>query len=197
MLRTLSCLTLKFAPVNDSTTAALKMDILTHCRKLLCLLAFLTVASVTAGDQKLIRISTEKVDGVTSFFVENLQYADVTVTIEMETENLASTAALPFTATIPPRARTNVFVLTPENPREDSTWSYTYYATWGSLHVTHDNDYIYALPYPSGMKFPVSQAFHGKYSHPRAGRGGGANAAHPQAPHQARAGDCRVQGTAG
>ena len=141
------------------------MDILTHCRKLLCLLAFLTVASVTAGDQKLIRISTEKVDGVTSFFVENLQYADVTVTIEMETENLASTAALPFTATIPPRARTNVFVLTPENPREDSTWSYTYYATWGSLHVTHDNDYIYALPYPSGMKFPVSQAFHGKYSH--------------------------------
>ena len=121
--------------------------------------------NVQAGEQKLIRITTHKDDGTTSFFIENLQHADVTVTIEMEVENLASTVTLPFTATIPPRVKTNVFVLTPDNPREDSSWSYTYYATWGNLHVEHDDQYDYALPYPSGMRFPVSQGFHGKYSH--------------------------------
>lgn len=148
------------------TGYAHKRDSLPFSRTLYCALAgLLCCVSLNAGEQKLIRITTQKDDGTTSFFVENLQHADVTVTIEMDVENLSSTVTLPFTATIPPRAKTNVFVLAPQNPREDSSWSYTYYATWGNLHVDHDNEYDYALPYPSGMRFPVSQGFHGKYSH--------------------------------
>lgn len=127
--------------------------------------ALLFAPGLLAGEQKLIRITTEKHGRTTSFFLENLQHADVTVTLEMELENLRGTAELPFTATIAPQTKTNIFNLTPEDRSEDSSWSYTYYATWGSLHVTHDNDYSYTLPYPAGMKFPVSQGFHGKYSH--------------------------------
>ena len=149
----------------NRTLPVLKKDILRFSSDLLCLCLLLVGASLQAGEQKLIRITTQKNDGTTKFFVENLQHADVTVTIEMEVENLSSTVSLPFTATIPPQVKTNVFELSPENPREDSSWSYTYYATWGSLHVDHDNDYNYGLPYPSGMRFPVSQGFHGKYSH--------------------------------
>lgn len=131
---------------------------------MLCL-GFLWSPTVLGGEQKLIRISTEKGENQTDFFVENLQYADVTVSIEMEIKNLHSSAPVPFTATIPPRTKTNVFSLAPVDPHEDSSWSYTYYATWGNLDVKHEDSYLYALPYPSGMTFPVSQGFHGKYSH--------------------------------
>jgi murein DD-endopeptidase MepM/ murein hydrolase activator NlpD len=129
------------------------------------LLFLLAGYSASAQEQKLIRISTQKEGDKTHFVVENLQYADVTVTIEIELKNLKASQAVPYTATIPPRGKADVFDLTPENPKQDSSWSYTYYATWGSLSVEHDNSYVYALPFPSGMAFPVSQGFHGKYSH--------------------------------
>lgn len=117
------------------------------------------------GEQKLIKITTTKTEGVTQFFVENLQFADVTVTIDLELKNLTSSASAPFTATIPPRQKQEVFTLNPTEPTEDSSWSYTYYATWGNLSVQHDDSYMYQLPYSPGVSFPVSQGFHGKYSH--------------------------------
>lgn len=131
---------------------------------LLLALALFPVSS-PAGEQKLIHISTQKKDDKTEFFVENLQYADVTVTLEFELSNLSSTVSLPYTATIPPRTKVNVFDLAPVDSKKDSTWSYTYYATWGSLTAKPDENYVYALPFSAGMSFPVSQGFHGKYSH--------------------------------
>lgn len=131
----------------------------------LALCFFLSGFSAFGQDQKLIRITTQKNGDQTHLFVENLQFADVTVTIEMELKNLASSQPVPYTATIPPRTKVEVFDLTPQNAKQDSSWSYTYYATWGSLTAAHDDSYIYALPFAPGMAFPVSQGFHGKYSH--------------------------------
>ena len=126
-----------------------------------CLLCFTS----QAGEQKLVRISSHKKDNQTEFYVENLQNADVTVTIEMELVNLVSPEKLPYTATIPPRSKVKMFSVSPSDSAQDSSWSYTYYATWGSLNVAHDDTYIYHLPYRPGEAFPVSQGFHGKYSH--------------------------------
>jgi murein DD-endopeptidase MepM/ murein hydrolase activator NlpD len=125
---------------------------------------FLSV-TVHAGEQKLIKITNQKKDDHTDFYVENLQYADVTVTLEVELKNLSSTEKLPYTATIAPRSKVKVFALSPADSKQDSSWSYTYYATWGNLNVTHDDSYIYHLPYAPGQAYPVSQGFHGKYSH--------------------------------
>jgi murein DD-endopeptidase MepM/ murein hydrolase activator NlpD len=127
-------------------------------------LALLPV-DLSAGEQKLIKITTQKSEDRTEFHVENLQHADVTVTIEMETKNLTVSKSLPFTVTLQPRSKTAVFDVTPTDADKDSSWSYTYYATWGSLHVTHDDSHIYNLPFAPGKMFPVSQGFHGKYSH--------------------------------
>jgi murein DD-endopeptidase MepM/ murein hydrolase activator NlpD len=131
------------------------------------IVAFLLLSLIPlfASEQKLIKISTQKRDDRTEFLVENLQHADVTVTIEIELKNLSADHKVPFTATISPRTKTAVFSVTPVNPNEDSSWSYTYYATWGSLTATHEDTYMYVLPYASGKVFPVSQGFHGKYSH--------------------------------
>jgi murein DD-endopeptidase MepM/ murein hydrolase activator NlpD len=121
--------------------------------------------TLSAGEQKLIKISSQKKEGETLFFVENLQHADVTVTIEMDLKNLEPSAPVPYTVTVPPREKLQAFTLTAVDPKQDSSWSYTYYATWGSLSVQHDDTHMYQLPYPSGLSFPVSQGFHGKYSH--------------------------------
>ena len=127
-------------------------------------LCVLTTAA-SAGDQKLVKISNQKKDGRTEFFLENLQDAEVTVTLEFELKNLSSTQPLPFTTTVAPRTKLAAFSLSQIEPKDDSTWSYTYYATWGSLSAEHDNSATYILPYPAGQSFPVSQGFHGKYSH--------------------------------
>lgn len=136
-------------------------------RRVLALALLFSAFSVTivGGEQKLIKISSSKKDGETQFYVENLQHADVTVTIDVELKNLNSTGPMPFTATIPAREKVEVFTLTPADAKQDSSWSYTYYATWGSLNVQHDDSQMYQLPYPTGLSFPVSQGFHGKYSH--------------------------------
>jgi murein DD-endopeptidase MepM/ murein hydrolase activator NlpD len=122
-------------------------------------------AATSAAEQKLVKISSQKKDGRTEFFIENLQDAEVTVTLELELKNLASSQPLPFTTTLSPRVKVSAFALTQVEPQEDSTWSYTYFATWGSLTVEHDDSSSYILPYPAGQSFPVSQGFHGKYSH--------------------------------
>src|SRR5688572_3089438 len=82
-----------------------------------CLLSVAT----SAGEQKLVKISSKKSDGRTEFFVQNLQDAEVTVTLEFELKNLASSEPLPFTTTVKPRTKVPVFSLSQINPEEDST----------------------------------------------------------------------------
>jgi murein DD-endopeptidase MepM/ murein hydrolase activator NlpD len=132
---------------------------------LICGLFLAFPARSLAGEQKLVKISTQKKDGNTEFFVENLQSAEVTVTIEMEVKNLTCSTDLPFTATIAPKQKTSVFTLKQSDAGKDSSWSYTYYATWGTLEATHDDSASYILPFSPGQSYPVSQGFHGKYSH--------------------------------
>lgn len=151
-----ACLFAKFAVRNLDTLRRVMLVALTYS-----VLSF----SLHAGDQKLIKITTQKKDGETQFYVENLQHADVTVTIDLELKNLDPSESVPFTATIPAREKLSAFTLTPTDPKLDSSWSYTYYATWGSLDARHDDTQMYQLPYPTGLSFPVSQGFHGRYSH--------------------------------
>lgn len=152
----LPCLVAKFAVRN--------LDTIRRAIAFVCTVSALTF-SLDAGEQKLIKISTLKQDGQTQFFIENLQHADVTVTLDLELKNLSSSAPVPFTTTIPAREKVSTLTLTPADPKLDSSWSYTYYATWGAREVTHDDSHMYLLPYPTGLSFPVSQGFHGRYSH--------------------------------
>jgi murein DD-endopeptidase MepM/ murein hydrolase activator NlpD len=131
--------------------------------------AFLLIVIALGVDgfasEKLVNITNQKTSSGTVFFVQNLQAADVTVTIETKLSNYQATTALPCTLTIPAKTRTNVFTISRVDPKAEADWSYTYFATWGNLAVQHDDAHIYALPFASGEAFPVSQGFHGKYSH--------------------------------
>jgi len=118
-----------------------------------------------AATEKLVAISSFKTNGITTFFVQNLQSADVTVTVEAKLNNYICAKELPYTATVPGRAKIEAFSITRDDEAKAADWSYKYFATWGALTVTHDDNHIYALPFASGESFPVSQGHHGGYSH--------------------------------
>jgi murein DD-endopeptidase MepM/ murein hydrolase activator NlpD len=129
------------------------------------LFALLAFSWNTLAGEKLVSIANKKGGGVTTFTVQNLQSAEVTVTIEAKLSNYTPNKPLPVTLTVPPKSKVEAFTLSPAKPDGDSTWSYTYFATWGNLTANHDDTVVYALPYAPGEAYPVSQGFHGSYSH--------------------------------
>lgn len=129
------------------------------------LFAALALCSSAVAGEKLVSITNKKANGVTSFFVQNLQSAEVTVTIEAKVTNYKSDNALPVTLTVAPKSKVEAFTLSPVDPNSDANWSYTYFATWGNLTAKHDDTYVYVLPFAAGEAYPVSQGFHGAYSH--------------------------------
>jgi murein DD-endopeptidase MepM/ murein hydrolase activator NlpD len=129
------------------------------------LFAALALCSSAVAGEKLVSITNKKANGVTSFFVQNLQSAEVTVTIEAKVTNYKSDNTLPVTLTVAPKSKVEAFTLSPVDPNSDANWSYTYFATWGNLTAKHDDTYVYSLPFAPGQAYPVSQGFHGAYSH--------------------------------
>lgn len=115
--------------------------------------------------ETLIRISTDKEGGSTRLFVENVQSADVTVTFEMDLVNLDSSVTFPYTTTLAPKSKVQLFTLSPHDKSRGWSWTYTYYSTFGSTSAEHDDTCIYTLPYSPGKAFRVSQGFNGEYSH--------------------------------
>jgi len=137
-----------------------------------------TFASTAFAEEKLISITNDvelqttrdaagkvTTNRVTCFHVHNLQSGDVTVTLEAKLKNYASEIPLPCTLTIPANGDVEAFRIHTVDPNADSKWSYTYFATWGSLTAQHDDTTVYALPFASGAAYPVSQGFHGAFSH--------------------------------
>ncbi|HZR16304.1 MAG TPA: M23 family metallopeptidase [Verrucomicrobiae bacterium] len=141
----------------------------------LALLSTLTLAhgdSAPAGKAQMtgasipeVKVTTTHAGGATQFFVENNEYCEVTMTFEMGMVNLTGTNRFPYTATFPPRARTEAFEVEPLRPGDRWEYTYTNYFKLGSNCARHDDNYIYQLPYSPGDKFKVTQGYNGKFSH--------------------------------
>jgi murein DD-endopeptidase MepM/ murein hydrolase activator NlpD len=119
----------------------------------------------SSSRETLIKISSEKQGLCTQLYVENVQAAEVTVTFEMDLVNLDASVDFPYTTTLPAKKKVRLFTLMPHNPGHGWSWTYTYYSTFGSTSVEHDDSYIYTLPYAPGKTYRVSQGFNGEYSH--------------------------------
>ena len=87
------------------------------------------------------------------------------MTFEMGMENLRGSTKFPYTATFPPRSKTEAFQVSPISPGTHWQYTYTNYYKLGSSSAQHDDNYIYQLPYAPGNKFKVTQGYNGKFSH--------------------------------
>jgi murein DD-endopeptidase MepM/ murein hydrolase activator NlpD len=102
---------------------------------------------------------------LTRLFVENNEYSEITMTLDMHLVNLKGNVAFPYTATFPARKVTEALVLSPIDCGAQWEYSYTNSYKLGSNCAQHDDSYLYELPYGPGAKFKVTQGYNGKFSH--------------------------------
>lgn len=134
---------------------------------LLALLCSLGASSshAAATPAKMLKIFTKEIEGITHFYIQNLEVADVTATFDMKLVNLKCSAVLPYTATIPGAKTVEAFTVCAINSNAPWSYKYTDSYTIGSSTAVHDDSYIYSLPYAAGQTFNVSQGYHGTFSH--------------------------------
>jgi murein DD-endopeptidase MepM/ murein hydrolase activator NlpD len=121
--------------------------------------------SAEPASKKMVRVITKKEGEATRFFVENLEPTEITATFQVDTVNLKSNVKLPYTATFPANQISEAFMLTPAKPGEHWTYNYINYFIIGSHGATHDNSYVYTLPFAPSCAYKVSQGYNGSYSH--------------------------------
>jgi murein DD-endopeptidase MepM/ murein hydrolase activator NlpD len=110
-------------------------------------------------------VTTTHEGGGTQFYVQNDEYCEVTMTFEMGMKNLLGSTKFPYTATFPPRSKSEAFQVSPVVPGAHWEYTYTNYYKLGSSSARHDDNYIYQLPYAPGNNFKVTQGYNGKFSH--------------------------------
>jgi murein DD-endopeptidase MepM/ murein hydrolase activator NlpD len=129
-------------------------------------LAFFGGADVNAAPpEKLIKITPRKDQGRTVFEIQNLTAAPVTVSLELQLQNLTPSQPVPFTTTVESHGTNSALSVIATEDTLDTSWAYTYYATWGRLAVDPDDNVLYALPFAAGKSYPVSQGYNGEFSH--------------------------------
>lgn len=103
------------------------------------------------------------VDGYTELRGVNRNNFPVTVKLQLTPVNMvAETVAHPV---VQPGASALLARLRVERP--DAPSDYRYRLGWarGDHRVSHDEDYLYGLPYQAGMGYLVSQSYDGEFSH--------------------------------
>ncbi|EEF58703.1 M23 family metallopeptidase [Pedosphaera parvula] len=114
---------------------------------------------------KMLKIFTKEEGGLTRFYVQNLEAAEVTATFDMKMLNMKASTNFPFTAVFPGNQTVEAFTMTPGEKGAPWNYSYSDCFTIGSTTAVHDDSYMYTLPYAAGSSFPVSQGYHGSFSH--------------------------------
>jgi hypothetical protein len=115
---------------------------------------------------KMLKVTTKQdVGGVTHFFVENTEAAEVTATFDLKMSNLCCSTNLPLTTTFPGNTTVEAFSVSPLQPKAPWGFSYTDSFTIGNKDAVHDDNWIYQLPYKVGKTFRVTQGYHGVFSH--------------------------------
>jgi murein DD-endopeptidase MepM/ murein hydrolase activator NlpD len=114
---------------------------------------------------RLVTVETKRDGDQTHFSVRNQEYGDVTMTFEMNLENLKGDVQFPYTLTLPARQTCEVFTLSPVDASAKWEYRYTNYYKLGSNAAKPDESYVYELPYAPGTRHRITQGYNGKFSH--------------------------------
>src|SRR5689334_7519602 len=121
--------------------------------------------SPSSPEAAAVKVLTKREGNQTHFFVQNNEYSEITMSIDMVLVNLKGDVTFPYTSTFPPRQVTEAFTLAPTDADEKWEYNYTNYYKLGSNCAQHDDNCTYELPYSPGSRFKVTQGYNGKFSH--------------------------------
>lgn len=104
--------------------------------------------------------------GKIDLFIRNILSYDITVTIEFsELKNISSSVSLPYTLTVPGGRTLKILTMQTIDINKEIAYNFKYYAVEGNVEASHDNNYVYKLPFASGRSYLVTQGFNGEFSH--------------------------------
>ncbi len=112
-------------------------------------------------------VSNEE-DGSTVVYAKNNYLCDESVYIEFNAlKNMQADVKLPFKGVVPAGSKAyKLFTLTIKDPLKGSQLGYVTRYCHGDIYTTKHNDkYVYTLPYSEGERYPIGQAYGGKFSH--------------------------------
>ncbi|MDW3191508.1 MAG: M23 family metallopeptidase [Cytophagales bacterium] len=113
-----------------------------------------------------IQIFDEKTGTGLNIYGSNSSIMPYTMELSVNQKNLKSNKKFPLKVVLEPNAdKVLIASLTVDNKKKG--WSYgsqfTYYP--GNYQAVHDDTFAYALPYPVGEKYLMSQGYNGPFSH--------------------------------
>jgi murein DD-endopeptidase MepM/ murein hydrolase activator NlpD len=138
------------------------------CIRFSLLLLFLWVIPVAnAQQQPDVTIHYEETNRGYRILADNREYAEVSIYLTFDLDNLRSSRGNKKLFVIPPRSRqmriTDLNVL-----RKDRRYSFRYSSqTWlGDLKdMSYDSTHVYQLPFKAGQSYSVVQGYDGSFSH--------------------------------
>jgi len=112
-----------------------------------------------------VRVKRVVTPGYVSLVVENRRAYDVTVTLTIHVENAQVTRIIPETATCGGSSQTEAARISAADPTKPWRWRYHVHWTKGRMHVRHDDQVRYRLPFEKGRTHRVSQGYDGRWTH--------------------------------
>jgi hypothetical protein len=100
------------------------------------------------------------------YYAVNEYFGPVELEVSLDSgSNVRSEPPLPLHVMVPARSEEEVVRFIPANPRHGWSYRFAYRFSFGDLRAVHRPPRPYRPPLAPGEKFPVSQSFHGAFSH--------------------------------
>ncbi len=140
-----------------------------HILRVLLVLSAVSLAVPTVAKEECsadwIDIKSIKDGGSVELKAVNAREIPITLTLHVWTRNMTADRPKTVTETVPPKASQLVMVLSETDTDKKSRYSFDCAWTVGSIHATHDEDFLYQLPYESGKSYYVLQGYSSRLSH--------------------------------
>ncbi len=100
-----------------------------------------------------------------NIFVRSLVSWEITMILDVETENMKATGRLPLTESYKGLTKTKVVSLWIDEPNEG--WAFSFSVKWiqGDFKAEHQRGFAYELPYSKGEEYLVGQGYLGNVTH--------------------------------
>jgi|FLOH01.1.fsa_nt_gi hypothetical protein len=110
-------------------------------------------------------IDSETKDGKVDLFVRSLVPWDITMILDVETENMKPNVLLPVTESYKGGSKTKAISLVIDEP--DDGWAFSFSVKWiqGDYKAEHLRGFAYELPYSKGEEYLVGQSYLGNVTH--------------------------------
>lgn len=127
-------------------------------------LTVLLILPLFCSGQKII-VNYEKIKGGYKVFVDNCEYAPVTVKIDFKVQNLKPATYVNFIVLPPQSKKIQVNVLKAVDLNMPYQVAYNILAYYGDHTIVNVPEYNYQLPFKSNEEYMVGQGYNGTFSH--------------------------------